>query len=241
VGSNETIYGVVTNTTDLVNSATFKTFHVEDGTGGMRIFGPTARINELLAGVSEGDAVVISGVTSSFNGLVSLDDVGNAMSLTVVGSPGIVPPQTVATSDLAHFSGTAEGLENRLVRLDNVTFIASGTFAGLTDYTVTDGMTQAIVRVSTNQQDIVGTPIPTGPVDLIGLFNQFDTSNPAPGVPGIGYSLLLCRLADIIPHGSGAGADDSSDTHAAVPEPNSSILICVVAIVGMASARRRLK
>jgi autotransporter-associated beta strand protein len=223
VGSNEAIYGVVTNTTDLINSAASKSFYFQDGTGGMRVFGSTARIDELLAGVSEGDAVMISGVTSSFNGLISLEDPG--MSLVAVGSPGVLSPQTVATNDFANFSGTAEGLENRLVRLENVTFTTSGTFAGLTDYTVTDGMTQAVVRVSTNQQDVVGTAIPTGPVDVVGLFNQFDSSNPATGVPGIGYSLLLRRLSDIVPHGAGAGAG----TRAAAPEPSSGLLIGLTA------------
>ena len=163
-GTLVTIHGVVTNTTDLVDSGSSKDFHLQDGTAGMRVFGTTARINELLAGVNEGDSVVITGVFGSFNGAAQLLDTGSALSLTVTGSPGLVSPTTVTVSDFADFSPTSEGLEHTLVRLENVSFIESGTFAGLTNYTVTDGVSQAVVRVSTNQQDTVGTPIPTGPV-----------------------------------------------------------------------------
>jgi hypothetical protein len=67
-------------------------------------------------------------------------------------------------------------------------------------------------------------------VDLVGLFNQFDTSNPAPGVPGTGYSLLLRRLTDIVPSGAGAGA-------LAVPEPASGILL-IAALLSVAMIRR---
>jgi hypothetical protein len=231
VGSNEAIYGVVTNTTDLINSANSKSFYFQDGTGGMRVFGTTAAVDQLLAGVNEGHAVVITGVTTSFNGLISLEDIDGALSLTVIAAPGLVQPQTVATSAFADFSASAESLENSLVRLENVSFVESGSFAGLTNYTVTDGMNLAVVRVSTNQQDIVGTAIPTGPVDLVGIFNQFDTTNPAAGVAGTGYSLLLRRLSDIVPSGAGAGA-------LAVPEP-ASVLVSVLALASVAMVNRR--
>ena len=44
---------------------------------------------------------------------------------------------------------------------------------------------------STTAQSLVGDLIPTGPVNLTGIFAQFDTMNPLPGLSGIGYQLLL--------------------------------------------------
>ena len=100
------------------------------------------------------------------------------------------------TADYQDASGTAEGLESMLVSLNDVSFAdAGGTFNGSQNYTVTDGVNDVTVRVSTGDLDLVGTTIPTGQYNLTGIFSQFDGSDPRDG----GYQLLLRSTADIEP------------------------------------------
>jgi hypothetical protein len=78
-------------------------------------------------------------------------------------------------------------------------------------------------------------------VDLVGLFAQFDTSNPPPGMAGIGYDLLLRRLSDIILAGAGAPSDSDVVQQAAVPEPASLILMWLAGVGVMTSMRPRVQ
>ena len=106
----------------------------------------------------------------------------------------------------------------------NFTGIAPGQkFAGLTNYTVTDGMHDVVVRVSTTTQSLVGQPIPTGPVNLSGIFTEFDGSDPLPGVAGTGYELALL--------------DNSSIT--AVPEPSAFALMTIAGGLTLSFLNRR--
>lgn len=207
LGSIVTVAGVVTTTTDLVDSTGFRNFFIQDATGGIAIFGTTSQIQALLSGITEGDSVAITGTTDAYSGSFELDGTAGTLFLVKTGHPGIPQPTPVTTTALADLSSQAESLEGMLVKLSGVSFVGTGTFAGAQNYTVTDGVTQAVVRVSTTQQDIVGTAIPTGPVNLVGVLSQFDSTapSPGPGVPGEGYELLLRTVTDIVSSGAGAG------------------------------------
>jgi hypothetical protein len=221
-GSYVTVSGVVSNTIDLVNSSTAKNSHLQDGSGGITVFESNFRIDQLLDGVLQGDKVVFSGAIINYAGLLELVPT-DASRMTVVDHAGLPEPISITTADLVNMSASAEALESMVVRLSNVQFTATGTFAGLTNYTVTDGTTTAVVRVSTASQDLVGQPIPVGAVDLVGQMAQYDLGNPEPGVPGLGYQLYLRSLADI----TSAGAISA----ASAPEPHSIILLFLACMV----------
>jgi hypothetical protein len=76
-----------------------------------------------------------------------------------------------------------------------VSFDQTGNFAASTNYTVHIGSSSVIARVSTADLDLVGQPIPTGPVKLTGIVSQFDTTSPHNGV----YEILLRSMTDIQP------------------------------------------
>ncbi len=213
---------VIATTIDPINSASNKSFTVQDATGGMTIFGSNANIDAVLAAVALGDKIDIAGTTGSFNGLFQLTaPFTPTLDTAAVGVPA---PLATTVADMQNLSAAAEARESVLIKMSNVTFVAPpAMFAGSTNYTVTDGTLTASVRVPTNFSSLIGDPIPTGPVNLIGIGTQFDNTNPAPGVPGNGYQLILL--------------DDSSVQ--VVPEPNAVLLVALGGAAAACGRRRR--
>jgi hypothetical protein len=226
LGSAVTLNNVVISTTiDLINAGTGSSFNVQDATGGVTAFGLNADIAAALTGLSAGDEINLSGTTGSFNGLFQIQQPSLSTSLVNAGV-GVPAPTSTTTADYQDLSATAENLENELVSLSSVHFsgiVPGQTFAGATNYTVTDGTNNVTVRVQTPGISLIGDPIPTGQVNITGILEEFDTANPLPGVAGKGYQLLFL--------------DDSSIT--AVPEPSISIL-AAIACAAFASCRRHV-
>jgi hypothetical protein len=216
----------ISNTIDLVNSGFSASFNVQDGSGGTSIFGSNADIAAVLAGLSAGDRIDVSGTTSSFNGLFQIAQPSLATSLVTAGV-GVPTPIVTSSTDYQDFSPTAESLEGTLVSLSNVHFtglVPGQTFAGTTNYNVTDGINDVIVRIQTTNISLIGDLIPTGSIRLTGIFSQFDVANPLPGVSGVVYELLPL--------------DDSSIS--LVPEPGSCLLVAIaVAAISLVKSRRR--
>ena len=169
---------VISSTTDLIAAGTAKNFHVQDLTGGITVYGSNTDIESVLGAASEGDLISITAVTASYNGLYQLNLYAGPFDSTSNGFVGVPAPAPVTVADFQDGSPTAEGFESMLVTLSGVTFVEQGDFLGLTNYTVTDGVLTAMVRISTNEQDLVGQPIPCGRIDITGIFSQFDTTAP---------------------------------------------------------------
>lgn len=216
---------VISNTIDLVSSVSVASFQVQDATGGVTVFGSNAVIAAALTGVNAGDVVTITATTDSFNGFYEL--VAPITLTLVTDEAGIPAPTATTVAQLQNLSVVAESLESKLIKLSNVTFTGltpGQTFAGLTNYTITDGSLTATVRVATAGLSVVGDLIPTGPVDLTGILQQFDSTNPAPGVPGNSYQFYLLDDSSIVP----------------VPEPGSIFLaaLALTSLAGSCSRRR---
>ncbi|MFU8860072.1 MAG: chitobiase/beta-hexosaminidase C-terminal domain-containing protein [Cyclonatronaceae bacterium] len=67
--------------------------------------------------------------------------------------------------------------QSMLVRVDNVTFVSAGTFAGGQNYFITDesiGEETVTLRTAFGEADYIDTPIPTGAVNLTVLVGSFD-------------------------------------------------------------------
>jgi hypothetical protein len=191
----------VTSTTDLINSASFKSFHVQDSSGqtgyrGLTVFGDNATIDPILSQIQVGDVISLGGVTAEFNGVFELEDdagAGIPLLLNSVFSGSPVSPRFITLADLQPGALSAELLESVLVRTQCVTFQQTGVFAGVTNYVIQAGTATALARVGTTALDLVNQPIPSGPVHLTGILTQFDTTVPRNG----DYQILLRGLADI--------------------------------------------
>jgi len=199
---------IVSNTIDTIASANSRAIHLQDATGGITVYGTNLDVDTLLGYFGDGDRVKLVGVTGTFNGLFQLQaPFRDPVNLGYVGVPD--PNQHIAhASDFADGSPTAEALESVLVKVPCVTIQpqpgSNGTWQ-LGNHVATDSTGSFIIRVSTSDMDLIGTPIPTVPVDVVGIFSQYDTAAPYDG----GYQLLIRSSADVM-GGGGCGEPTGS-------------------------------
>ena len=185
---------ILSSTQDLVNSASDKTLHVQDATGGLTVWGTNADIDALLGLIGEGDQTTLEGRISPYDCLAEF--VAPFNTPPVLGHPGEPAPIVVTAADFANGSLTAEALESKLVRVNCLTIDPNSVGANWAygTYTATDSTGVLVIRIATRSIPLVGTPIPTGTFDMIGIFGQFDTS----GTCTQGYQLQPRYPADQI-------------------------------------------
>jgi hypothetical protein len=169
-------------------------YYIQDGTGGIDLFNTSTNFGPY----SIGDSVEAIGTVTQFNGLTELT-VSSVTGLPP-GAIGAATPQVVTLSQLAD-GGVGEGLEGRLIQVNDVT-ITSGTFPasnGSGNVTITDATGSAAMRIDSDT-NIDGTPTPVGAFSVVGVLGQFDTSSPFDS----GYQLSPRALADITVSGASA-------------------------------------
>ena len=150
--------------------------YMEDGTAGMPFFDPS-----ISGSINPGDEVTITGTMGEFNGLIQVVDVV-AHTVNSTGNP-LPTPQVVTPNQLN------DATEAELVRLNNVIFTDGGSgaqFTGNTTFTISSNgeFSQIFVR---SGNPLVGSTIPTTPVNLTGIVSQFNGT----------YQLLLRGEGDI--------------------------------------------
>ena len=169
-------------------------YYVQDATGGIDLFSTSQNFGPF----SVGDSVEAVGLVTHFNGLTEITV--SSVSLLAPGTVAPAMPQLVTLSQLAA-GGPGEGLEGRLIRVDDVT-ITSGTFpaAGAdANLTITDATGSVTLRID-RDTNIAGTPTPGGSFSIVGLLGQFDTSAPFDS----GYQLFPRALSDMTVSGASA-------------------------------------
>lgn len=138
-----------------------------------------------------GDFVKVTGWVDFYNGLIEIvDDPSNGNYnpvIQVLSSGNTLTPNWITDLDLV-----AENYESQLVIIKGVRFLSTGNFAGNTNYNVVSGADTTQVRIDTDT-NIPGTPIPTLPVNVIGVMSQFDATSPYFS----GYQLLPRFLTDL--------------------------------------------
>jgi len=174
IGSTVTVTGIVLNGSELGPIR-----YIQDATGGIAAYSAS-----MLTSILRGDSVTITGVTKQYNNLLEIDPVTSAVKHT----SGNTLPAPASLSATTLFT---EAYEAQLVRLTNVTFSATGTFTGNTNYNVIANGIPAVIRVGTST-NLVGTPVPSSIVTLTGIMSQFSSSSPSTG-----YQMLLRDLNDI--------------------------------------------
>ncbi|QQS27935.1 MAG: T9SS type A sorting domain-containing protein [Sphingobacteriales bacterium] len=160
--STVTVQGIVTNGGELGPIR-----YIQDGTGGIGVYNPSVA-NNLLPG----NLVTITGQVQEYNCLLEIVD-DSSFSYTIDGTATI--PSPVDLSAAAAFSETYEG---QLVRVDAVQFPSAGlTFNGNTNYNIQDASGNTYqIRINSNSTSIVGTLIPSGFLNIIGIMSQFQGS-----------------------------------------------------------------
>ncbi|MCI1752340.1 MAG: phospholipase D-like domain-containing protein [Flavobacteriales bacterium] len=181
LGSSVTVSGIITSDPSLGSVR-----YVQDATGGIAAFPGSGSAPGFAPNM--GDAITLTGTLTNYSGLLEITPI---TAFTVTSSGNALPAAQVITPN-----GLNESVEGEIVRLEGMTFNASGTFASNT-YIVQSGGQQADVYLRTGHP-MIGTPIPAGAVDITGIASQFDPSSPYTS----GYQLLPRATSDITPFGS---------------------------------------
>lgn len=216
VGQNVTLRNVrVSCPVDVINNSTLASLTLEDATGAITVFGANAVIQSVLAAAAGpgGNGNVldsVAGLTGSYNGLFELFDASSPVSANRYEAPTVT---VVTAADFADESPTAEGLESRLVRVENVVFTQTGQFAS--GQTLEAGGIRMWIATSdlAGQFNTALGGIPTGvPVRVTGIFEQFDSTAPHTSGYQI-YPVLIERMcscpsrADVAGLGGATGCD----------------------------------
>jgi len=137
---------------------------IEDATAAIMIFDNAGII---VTEYSIGDGITnITGTLSLVNQMlrfIPTQDPGTASSTGNPVMPALFSIDLLASGDQA-----------KLVKLENVTFTAPGTFANGQNYTITDGINNLIFRTDFWNVDYIGSAIPELPVNITGVIIQYN-------------------------------------------------------------------
>ncbi len=201
LGETVVVRGVVTASNQLGSAS-----YMQDATGGIVCY-DFAFSNA----VSIGDDVTVLGVVTLYNGLVEL----TPATILSTNATGVnVEPELLGCADIENQGAAGEPWEGMLVRLSGITVEGSGTWAGNTNYSVSDATGSTTVRINASC-GLVGAPIPAGEFDLVGVVGQYDFSAPHTS----GYQLqprLLSDQIQIAGPGLAAGPFESDHTTGSV-------------------------
>jgi phosphatidylserine/phosphatidylglycerophosphate/cardiolipin synthase-like enzyme len=172
-GSIVTVKGIATNGSEMGVIRYF-----QDANAGIAAYGSK------VTGVQRGDTITVTGTLKNYNQLLEIDPV----TTVVINSTGNPLPQPIVLTP----NQIAEQYEGMLVKVNHVVFNDAGQiFTGNNKYEFSANGQTGFIYVK-NGQNMVGTVIPTGEVDITALCSQFHYSNPYDG-----YQLLPRDLDDI--------------------------------------------
>ena len=148
-----------------------KVFYIEERPGsawhGLYVYRP---VGEGTPTVNIGDSVSIIGTVAEYNTVTELDaSASKPGKVEVIGSGLQLPDTTVLT-----ISGVIENYEGCLVRVDNLHFNVTGSFAAGTYWAVNNPGTESLrVRIDNGSSGIIGQTIPGGMIAIIGNLNAY--------------------------------------------------------------------
>jgi len=187
----------VSTTNDLTASG--YAFCAQDSQDGITLYGTGSAMYPLLTNlliggnVKPGDRIVVAGSNVWFRGLY---EIVRTVLVTNLGTGPVPDPAPFTLADMQNGAPFAEDHESMYVTVSGVYFTTAGNFASGANYTVTDEIYSATLRVQDITDPLVGTPIPTLPCVIDAIMSQYSSNN-----PGIlytdGYQLLPLRVTPI--------------------------------------------
>ncbi|TQD38571.1 T9SS type A sorting domain-containing protein [Haloflavibacter putidus] len=145
--------------------------YIEDNTGAILIDDPSGVITTTY---NMGDGITaITGELNEYNGIMQLIPTEDPGTPTTTGN--VVGPQIITLSE---YIANYEDYESEVIAFENVS-IAEGdgtaTFSTGTNYTLTNGSLDIVLRTQFYDADYIGTEIPATTLDnLVGIAAQFD-------------------------------------------------------------------
>jgi hypothetical protein len=192
VGQVFTVTGIVTSSNQFGNNGPGS---IQDETAGISIYGI-----DFSNQVNIGDSVTVTSELAQFNGLTEFDFTIAGSTLSVHTSGHETEPTVVTIDQIINQQWNGfEEFESLVIRINNVTIQASGNFANQ-NYNITDatGTLTDGLRIDNDVTSIIGQPIPSSAIDVIGILGQYDFSPPYSS----GYQILPRFILDIVDNGA---------------------------------------
>jgi hypothetical protein len=191
IGYDAKVTGVATVAIGTFQSSNLD-IYIQDATGGINVF--ASPLNPGLT-ITVGNSYTVIGEVDRFNGKTEIKPEDQLNDIIDNGPVG-VPDPVVKT--IAQFLADAETYEGMLVAIAQVTntgggqpWPASGSDANI-EITDDGGISLLTLRID-RDTDIDGSAEPTWPVNIRGIFNQFDFSTPLDSF----YQVIPRSLDDI--------------------------------------------
>jgi hypothetical protein len=170
-----------------VNSVNFGgsysgSYYIDDGTAAINIYMNTSTRPDLAIG----DRIWVKGTLASYAGLdevITTTDSATLVTDVVNLGPAYKNIVTPITLTLEQYLANPEPYESRLLKITGIAKKAGqtttwpGPTSSSTNLTFWDGYAQFTLRIDSDT-DIRGTTEPTYPVDVVGIGNQYDSSEP---------------------------------------------------------------
>ena len=206
------------------------TRYIQDATGGLAVFNASA-----TTGINRGDTITVTGPLVGRYGVLQIAfnntlAPGVSVIVTKTSSNNPMPAPTVLTNSQFFATANAEPTESKLIRVNGGTFAAAGgSFSYGTSgmsYTVNYSSGSFVVaRITSSLNPLVGTTIPSGLVDIIGITGQFCGSTAGDFTCTTGYQLLPRDQNDIIASSVGINEAIKDVTSLSVyPNPTSGLI-----------------
>lgn len=172
-GATVTVRGVVTNGAELG-----KVRYLQDGTAGIAAFPGTGSASGFEAGVTSGDSIEVTGVLTTFHGLLEISPI---QSFTMLASNVPLPAPKALT--IPQLSNQFEG---QLVQLECVSFSqGGGQFSASGTYELSDFNGNIAEVFMRSGHPMLGTAIPGTPVHVNAILSDYD-----------GFQLLVRTAGD---------------------------------------------
>jgi len=200
IGATVAIEGVVTEADFGGGTSNYSGF-LQDSTGGINVFASATNPN-----LVRDNRFAIVGSILQFNGLTEITP-SSATSTYNLGAATPAAPQVVS---LATLFADPESYEGELITVPNL-FYVSGTWGTAATVVLQSGGTNIDIRI---QAGSTATTAPSYPVNVTGVFGQFDGSSPF----NAGYQLMPRDPADLTA-GTLAGFDAWAASNGILGQP----------------------
>lgn len=207
---------------------------IKDDAAALTIRQSTGPFNVDLASgeLAQGDSIEVTGLLSDYNGLLQIND-ADLTGYTRLSRGHALPPAQIVT--VAQVLAGGEAFESELIRIENLTTTASGSFVERQSYDVNDSTGTIELRTpNAADSEIDGELIPSGTFVYEGVLSQFSMS----GVGG--YQLLPVDRRDVIATTQSGPTRLSFVTGAAVISEEAGSYTIEVAISGPSAAEPTL-
>ncbi len=178
------VQGVATVSSGVYSTSNLDVF-VQDATQGVAIY----KQSDNTTTITEGNEYLIIGNIEQYKGKTEIVPENSSTDITDLGAGTVVVPRIITISELL---ANAEQKEGILVMLENVTKV-SGTWAAGQNIEVSDdGGTTTLSLHIDSSTDLGDNPEPNWPVNIVGMFSQYDDYYPYTS----DYQIVPRRITD---------------------------------------------